>query len=217
MGNPYEPELGQAVFGNPQEEYAVPDHAEALIRAVLDEVGRVFWNRTLRAWDSCYCCEDPGIPGLVVRGYWWGECTCGFAEEEASWEESHPHGQDCYQTAYARLWEGLGSAVPEETARQLCQRHGIPWAGGLGSATHCTCVAQAEWQAWARMHDHRADCKSVLPNLECGALRLRWYKYFGRGMSCNVGWDADEWVEWFGTAIALVRGADVTLGEMEAP
>lgn len=127
----YEPELGQTLFGNPVGEYDVPEFARALLRGIMREIERVYWNIHQKNWDGT---TDPGIPGLTIRPYWWGECEC---ENE------------------------------------------------------CTCEAS-------------------LPNLECGGLELRWYKYFGRGMSTTRTWSTTEWAQWYAETLELVRKQDVT-------
>jgi hypothetical protein len=64
-----QPELGQMVFGNPWGEYECPAYVDALVRDLLREIGRVFWNVNQREWDKC---EDPTIPGIEFRPYYWG-------------------------------------------------------------------------------------------------------------------------------------------------
>lgn len=63
------PELGQAIFGCPSAEFAVPDYANALMLHVLDEIDRVYWNNHQEHWERH---DDPKIPGLTFRPYWWG-------------------------------------------------------------------------------------------------------------------------------------------------
>ncbi|GAH04658.1 unnamed protein product, partial [marine sediment metagenome] len=43
MGKEYEPELGQAFFGNPMGQYECPEFVEALIGFILDEMERIYW------------------------------------------------------------------------------------------------------------------------------------------------------------------------------
>lgn len=62
-------ELGQMVFGNPWGEYECPHWVDALVRELLREIERVFWNKNQREWDRC---EDPKIPGVEFRPYYWG-------------------------------------------------------------------------------------------------------------------------------------------------
>lgn len=57
-------------FGNPWGEHACPLWCDALVREILREIARVFWNRNQREWDSR---EDPGIPGIEFRPYYWGD------------------------------------------------------------------------------------------------------------------------------------------------
>ncbi len=70
MSERYEPEMGQAVFGTPYAEFATGDLGEACVRAVLDEIHRVFWNVHQKKWDEY---TDPEIKGVIFRPYYWGE------------------------------------------------------------------------------------------------------------------------------------------------
>jgi len=63
-----EPELGQACFGT-YREYEMDSHADALLMALLAEVGRVYWNQHQKQWYY----EDTGIPGLITNPYDWGD------------------------------------------------------------------------------------------------------------------------------------------------
>jgi hypothetical protein len=119
----YQPELGQSLFGAPTGEYDLPEYAEALFFGIWREIVRVFCNKNQRDMDSRGA-DDPGVPGITVRPYWWGD-------EDA----------------------------PEAS----------------------------------------------LPNFAFGEAQIRWYKYPGRGMSCNVTWTPDQWVAWFDAAIAAIR------------
>ena len=128
----YVPELGQMTFGNPTGMFAVPEFAAALIGYCLDEIERVFWNVNQREWDRY---EDPSIPGIEYRPYYWGECECG--------------GQ------------------------------------------------------------HVSGCPVELPNFKFEAVEIRWYKYPGRGMNCNIDQDAERWSEWFDRALTAIRAKDI--------
>ena len=44
MEKNYQPELGQAVFGQPFKQYEAPDWVEAFLRAIESELERVQWN-----------------------------------------------------------------------------------------------------------------------------------------------------------------------------
>lgn len=67
----FEPELGQMMFRpGTWEEYAVPEFVTALLEYVIEDIGRVYGNRFQKRWDEY---EDPQIPGVEYRTYWWGE------------------------------------------------------------------------------------------------------------------------------------------------
>lgn len=63
-------ELGQMVFGNPVGRFECPEYVTALVKDLLDEISRVFWNREQRVWDQY---EDPKIPGIIFHPYYWGD------------------------------------------------------------------------------------------------------------------------------------------------
>lgn len=77
MTNYYEPEIGQAVFGCPSGEYETPNFVDAFLEYIFCEIDRVFGNVNQRQWDRY---EDPQIPDVEFRPYYWGECTCGYDE-----------------------------------------------------------------------------------------------------------------------------------------
>ncbi len=62
-------EIGQLVFGNPWGDHACPHWCDALVREILEQIDRVFWNRNQREWDKQ---EDPGIAGITYNPYYWG-------------------------------------------------------------------------------------------------------------------------------------------------
>ncbi len=87
MTDKMEPKLGQLCFGTYQS-HKTDDHAEALILALLKEISRVYWNINQREWHY----EDPEIPGLETRGYYWGDDeqeqrkpNLAYAGVEISW------------------------------------------------------------------------------------------------------------------------------------
>ncbi len=63
------PELGQMFNGNPWGEHACPQWVDALVREILHEIERVYWNKWQRPWSD----ENPGIPGIEFRPYYWGD------------------------------------------------------------------------------------------------------------------------------------------------
>ena len=124
MGDFYMPELGQIAYGCPPGDYAVPNYADALVRELLNQIGRVFWNVHQQQWDEY---DDPEIPGLTYHHYWWGD-------EEA----------------------------PE----------------------------------------------AAQPNFAFDGVEIRWYKYPGRGMSCNKQLTAAEWCAWFQKCLGVIMKQD---------
>ena len=107
--NLYEPELGQAVWGNPTGEYDIPDYADALIAGLLNEIERVYWNVNQQEWESY---EDPCIPGLAYRPYWWGDTEApeaslpnfAFDGVEVRWYKRPGRGMSCNKALSPNEW-----------------------------------------------------------------------------------------------------------------
>ena len=51
--------------------------------------------------------------------------------------------------------------------------------------------------------------EATKPNFTLEGVEIRWYKYVGRGMTCNVQWTPDQWVTWFTKCLELIRAHDV--------
>jgi hypothetical protein len=76
MSKRYEPEIGQACFGNAYGEFDAGDLGDACVTLILYEIERVFWNTRQKQWDRF---DDPGIEGIEYHSYYWGD-----DEEEAA-------------------------------------------------------------------------------------------------------------------------------------
>jgi hypothetical protein len=48
----YEPEVGQGVFGQPSQEFAVPMYIESHLNFIREELDRVMWNINQETYDS---------------------------------------------------------------------------------------------------------------------------------------------------------------------
>jgi len=69
MSEEYEPELGQAFFGNPWSRYKCPCQVEAFVHYIQMEISRIFWNTNQQAWDGTEIVWD----GFEWRPYYWGD------------------------------------------------------------------------------------------------------------------------------------------------
>jgi hypothetical protein len=71
----YEPELGQAAFGQPTQQFECPEYIEALLKHLADELGRVVWNNTQKEYPSPF--ENTGNKfksrTFKVEAYSWDE------------------------------------------------------------------------------------------------------------------------------------------------
>lgn len=112
--------------------------------------------------------------------------------------------------------EALLSAIRSEIARVYWNVHQQGWnaagcgdigygAGGGGSDDPK--IPGIEWHAYS--WDADADAAQVdVPNFAFAGVAVRWYKYFGRGMTVNQQWTPDQWVAWFDRCLAVITAYD---------
>lgn len=133
-----------------------------------------------------------------------GECTCGFVKLAEKWHEDNPESPDCYYTlqwnaiqkwdqehgwdkAKGEEWHrlcGLRNRFERSMRKRLCERFGIPWDDGKGSAIHCTCGKKEKAKEWFSRpeNDHKPPCViwlMGLPNFfhKPSNYGVHWYKY----------------------------------------
>lgn len=188
----YEPELGQMCFGNRWEIYDVPK-----------EVGEMLYELSEKLSDNIN--DMPGYGTeykndvFEIRRYYWGDCTCGFEEEEYEWCETHDHKEDCFHKKYEKYeaeLEAQGIEPYGEEWEKLMDKFAKEngYTGWQGAAFYCDCGFEEEYERWRKTHDHKPDCPIVLPNFyyKPTGLAIYWYKYIGRGMSANQKIDPIE-------------------------
>lgn len=71
----YQPELGQVCFGQPYKQFTVPEIMEAVMRAISDEMERVFWNLRQIEYNSPFnnTGESFRCPTFTAVSYSWGD------------------------------------------------------------------------------------------------------------------------------------------------
>ena len=69
-GVKYTPTIAQYIYGTDWHKYEVPEYVSALFMAVKEEIERVVWNRDQKEWEGY---DDPNIPGVTWRPYYWGD------------------------------------------------------------------------------------------------------------------------------------------------
>src|SRR5438105_3890103 len=101
----YEPELGQAVFGNAHGEYdlgAEEDYVAEQLYALSEAPGRRTPDTQAHgllggAWGYG---QDFTNATFEMHPYWWGDCECGFAEVEFEWGEANHHTPECWSSRW---------------------------------------------------------------------------------------------------------------------
>ena len=103
-------ELGHLLFGH-CEGYEMPDYAAALVCAIVDKIETVFWNRNQYEWDRR---EDPRVPGLTFRPYYWGDDDSeaalpnlvleGWQDQEIRWYKHVGRDMMCTHNYTPDMW-----------------------------------------------------------------------------------------------------------------
>ena len=99
----YEPELGQAVFGQPHQKFDAPELCEAALRHIVDELTRVRWNLNQRWPDDPLANSGPGgnfkCEAFEVQAYSWSDEEQPFnfkwRDVEISWYKWVGRGMSC--------------------------------------------------------------------------------------------------------------------------
>lgn len=217
-------ELGQMLFGNSTGSFQCPDFVEALFASIFDEIERAYWNKNQEEWDRF----SKPFPLIDVRPYYWGDCTCGWAD--MSFDE--PHEPTCYQSlvdkelaeqykfkadedgyleAPRKMSYKKADAIKDAVRKKYCKQFDLSFPAG--SAVHCTCVHDKHAEEWFDKNKkgefgHADNCEVQLPNFAYKGVELRWYKHFGRSMSVNVSMSEKEWRKWYDDCIQYVRGQE---------
>ena len=109
----YEPELGQAVFGQPHKEHAVPRYVEAALDHLRDVLQRVQWNMKQKQ------VEDPfGNTGGSFK-------NDTFQVEAYSWDDSYEQPFNFKWGALEISWykyHGRGMSMNREVSANECAR-----------------------------------------------------------------------------------------------
>ncbi len=212
MTKAYEPELGQAAFGNPARELECPEYIEALLDHLGNEIQRVVRNVTQKPYEP----PTGNVGGFYIndtfamRSYYWGECVCGFEQRDWAWSEAHEHAAACWQHKWKqvneefkdkRRWEEPWRSRELARAKEL----GWPFDRTDGIAVYCDCGYDRDYAEWRITNDHAPDCPTILPNFRCGDFEVSWYKYLGRGMSMNRAVSEAESVQILTRCLESVR------------
>jgi len=143
--------------------------------------------------------------------FYWGDCTCGYAEAEEEWSATHVHTQECFRSRYERE-EGLAALHAGGKYEPGVSEHMTAWskANGYeeapnGMAVYCDCPHGKAWHEWWTTHWHKSDCPIERPNFKCGDIEICWYKYIGRGMSVNRSVTKPELKEMFRRCFASLE------------
>jgi len=190
-------ELGNMLFGNSRGNFRIERHLgfENVLLNLFDLVALDSYgypngitNRLLKK-SKIGMLENNTFS---VFPYYWGDCTCGYADKERQWGEENGHEEGCYQTSYTLLTKHYGFLhIPKKEVIKLYEKHDIAYDKEdpmRGSAVVCTCSYKDKWARFVDENDHSSTCPIVLPNFihKRSGLKIQWYKYPFRDAYSNV-------------------------------
>lgn len=158
------------------------------------------------------CCSAPISLINGYSGYQFKRCDkCGYSIETTTHNTIHVDTEPAYtldhllgmkkmldehpMTDFSRA---LFEYVRSEIERVYGNRYQKQWDGNSDPE-----IPGITWNPYDWHYEEYPE-----PNFSFGEIEIRWYKYPGRGMTCNVQWTASEWARWFYKALETVREAD---------
>jgi hypothetical protein len=119
----FQPELGQALFGQPHQEHEVPDIWDAALCFIRDELERVMWNVRQKEYASPFANagERFDCPTFSVHAYSWDE------SKEQPWNFKW---RDVEISWYKYLGRGMSAnrlLSPELAAEMLAECLFVVW------------------------------------------------------------------------------------------
>lgn len=199
-------ELGNICFGHSRGEFEFPRDSfwqeNTEWESLLEKLGMDFYPTEF----------DNSI--FTIRGYCWGDCSCGYEDKEYKWSDENKHSESCYQNYVRKLklengWEEEGDflgtpkffykntdwrKLEDAIYKNACKKFNIPYNKGYGSAVHCTCNHQSNWIKFCEENNHKEDCIIILPNFlyKPTGFEIRFYKYPFRDSYMNQDLSVEE-------------------------
>ena len=184
----YTPELGQMCFGTMWESNDCSEISELMYLLADEATG-----------ESAYAGEFSNNT-FTMKNYYWGECECGFEERYDNsyeeWRKTHNHTKECIHTKYKEWSKDVSFIDPNyrSKAEKFAKDNGLKSDRGIAVICNCP-YAEAYTEFESKIGVHGPNCGIVAPNFEYlkGNVKVYWYKYIGRGMTCNKKLDYETW------------------------
>ncbi|QPQ55552.1 hypothetical protein IC614_02825 [Allosphingosinicella flava] len=179
-------ELGNIIFGNSRGNHPVDRGLQDEFYSYMEEMGfDSYGNNPSAEWAF-----ENEI--FRIQPYYWGDCTCGYAERESEWCGANSHGPNCYQIKMRGL--DMDKYRPQIDAA-LEERNRHPWCSPKEDA------AQDEVDRLCKLERVHKD--KLLKRLcaECG---IDW----NGGRGCMVHCTCDYRSRWTGFLEANDHASD---------
>ena len=180
-------EIGNMVFGNSRGEHHVPREREyeTAIYNLIDRLERdssPLGNTYVRAFSNDV---------FAVNPYYWGDCTCGFEDRCAEWDEANPHSEDCYQTELHARTVAMEIRIDYRSPSSIADALMVEDLEGDGSVFAVTPKRLNTQELYDR---HRQEMDAIYESL-CKAHRIPWNKGYGCAVHCDCGKD-ERYQKW---------------------
>lgn len=196
----FQPPLNQLILGNSYKEFCIPDFVSSLLYELSESLALKNPNNQVHGvlgGDYGYG-QDFKNEIFEMFPYYWGDCDCGYEDKEMEWADNNKHSENCYQTEYSRLrLHTLNWNEKQQPTKDLCKKYNLSYPDG--SITHCTCDYEIKWNKFLSENTHSNDCSYTRSNFKHykTGTEISWYKYIGRGESCNKSLTRKEWIKIF--------------------
>lgn len=198
-----------------------PDIDGATGLAALNEEMQLDWETVLLAiakahirlyrseWDWS---SDPGLPNLVYRPYYMGDCDCGYDEAYLQWEAANSHRSHCFQTRLDEMVREYGEGKIEALARRLLREMRFETTAPFRLI--CTCDLDNRFKDFERKFGSECSplCSTQLPNLEFDGVKVFWYKRPNRAVRIDRSMTGKQWEDW----VRKLRDAVSSVSTVEA-
>lgn len=203
-------ELGNMIFGNSRGTFPIErgvGYEEELYRMfhAIDPGRDNSWREYGVAFEN---------EVFSVFPYYWGDCACGFEEEEYEWCENNEHAETCFSVRIKKYEDELekeGITLFNDRSEEWkklvstwCMENG--WSSWEGSGGHCDCGYDDTYEKWRETHNHDVKCPIIKANFkhkETG-FEINWYKYPLRDSYMSANISVEEFAKVIDTCIESI-------------
>lgn len=183
--NPFEHSIVQAALkADGYQRYECSEFVEALLRSLVRELERVYWNWNQEQFEDRKDREFLEIEGFEYRRYFWDDCDCGFDEIDHQWSQNNKHSEECYYTVTHRLIDEL--PFRKQINDLIKERAEYKFFSKEADAV------QEQIKTLSRQED---EAQTAIRRTLCEQLGIAWSDGYGSAVHCTCG-HRESYSEW---------------------